>query len=94
MDRPITVLLVDDHEVVRRGLRASLEAHPDFDVVGEADSAGAAVARLTNNPARRRGLCRKPSTPRHRSGSSNTSSARSPGGITTSASLPKPVVTP
>lgn len=43
MDRRITVLLVDDHEVVRRGLRASLEAHPEFEVVGEAESAQAAV---------------------------------------------------
>lgn len=32
----ITVLLADDHPVVRRGLRALLEAEPDFQVVGEA----------------------------------------------------------
>lgn len=43
MDKPITVLLVDDHEVVRQGLRASLEARPDFTVVGEAESGEAAV---------------------------------------------------
>jgi two-component system nitrate/nitrite response regulator NarL len=30
------VLLVDDHAVVRDGIRARLEAHPDFEVVGEA----------------------------------------------------------
>ena len=31
-----TVLLVDDHAVVRDGIRARFEAHPDFEVVGEA----------------------------------------------------------
>ena len=31
----ISILLVDDHSVVRRGLRAVLEAVPDFRVVGE-----------------------------------------------------------
>ena len=43
MDKPISVLLVDDHEVVRRGLRACLEARPDFEIVGEADSGASAV---------------------------------------------------
>ena len=43
MDKTITVLLVDDHEVVRQGLRASLEARLDFTVVGEAESGAAAV---------------------------------------------------
>jgi NarL family two-component system response regulator LiaR len=43
MDKPITVLLVDDHEVVRRGLRAYLDAHPAFTVVGEAESGAAAI---------------------------------------------------
>jgi NarL family two-component system response regulator LiaR len=43
MNKPITVLLVDDHEVVRQGLRAFLEAHPDFAVVGEAESGAAAI---------------------------------------------------
>lgn len=36
--RKITILIVDDHEVVRQGLKAYLEAQPDFDVVGEASS--------------------------------------------------------
>jgi DNA-binding NarL/FixJ family response regulator len=31
------VLLVEDHQVVREGLRALLSAQPDFEVVGEAD---------------------------------------------------------
>jgi NarL family two-component system response regulator LiaR len=43
MNEPISVLLVDDHEVVRQGLRAFLEAHPEFVVVGEAESGTAAV---------------------------------------------------
>jgi DNA-binding NarL/FixJ family response regulator len=38
----IRVLVVDDHEVVRRGLLAFLESEPDIDVVGEA--AGGAQA--------------------------------------------------
>jgi DNA-binding NarL/FixJ family response regulator len=32
----ISVLLVDDHEVVRQGLRALLGAEEDMEVVGEA----------------------------------------------------------
>jgi DNA-binding NarL/FixJ family response regulator len=36
--KKITVLLTDDHAVVRQGLRALLEAEPDIDVVGEAES--------------------------------------------------------
>ena len=33
---PIAVFLLDDHEVVRRGVRDLLEAEPDIKVVGEA----------------------------------------------------------
>lgn len=43
MTEPITVLLVDDHAVVRQGVRAFLETQPDIAVVGEADSGDAAV---------------------------------------------------
>ena len=32
----ITIVLADDHSVVRQGLRALLEKEPDFDIVGEA----------------------------------------------------------
>ena len=39
------VMLVDDHEVVRVGLRALLERHPQFNVVGEAGSAREAVEK-------------------------------------------------
>ena len=46
MDKPITVLLVDDHKVVRQGVRAFLEAHTEFLVVGEAAS-GTEAVKLT-----------------------------------------------
>ncbi len=43
MSTPITVLLVDDHEVVRSGVSAFLASQPDFEVVGEAKSGTEAV---------------------------------------------------
>src|SRR5258708_39067699 len=43
-DRRIRVLLVDDHQVVRHGLRAFLQLQPDIEVVGEAAGGEAAVA--------------------------------------------------
>ena len=43
MAKTISVLLVDDHAVVRQGVRAFLSSQPDFVVVGEADSGAAAV---------------------------------------------------
>jgi NarL family two-component system response regulator LiaR len=43
MDDTIRVILVDDHEVVRNGMRAYLDSQPDFEVVGEASSGGEAV---------------------------------------------------
>ncbi len=39
----ISVLLVDDHPVVRQGLRAMLESEPDLSVIGEASSGEEAV---------------------------------------------------
>lgn len=48
MEESITVLLVDDHEVVRRGVRAFLEARPEFHVVGEAKN-GAEAVRLAGD---------------------------------------------
>ncbi len=43
MAEPITILLVDDHSIVRQGARAFLEAQPDLHVVGEAESGEEAV---------------------------------------------------
>jgi DNA-binding NarL/FixJ family response regulator len=40
------IFLVDDHEIVRRGLAELLLAQPDFEVVGEAATAAEAVARI------------------------------------------------
>jgi len=42
----IRVFLLDDHEIFRRGIRVLLDSEPDIDVVGEADTARAAMARL------------------------------------------------
>ena len=42
----IRVFLLDDHEIVRRGVRDLLEAEPDLVVVGEAGTAASALARI------------------------------------------------
>ncbi|WP_404382992.1 response regulator transcription factor [Knoellia locipacati] len=42
----IRVYLLDDHEVVRRGLRELLEVEDDLDVVGESASAAEATRRI------------------------------------------------
>ncbi len=43
---PIRVFLMDDHEIVRRGVRDLLETEPDIIVVGEAGTAASALARI------------------------------------------------
>jgi len=40
------ILIVDDHEVVRLGLKALLEHHPQFEVIGEAGDAKDAVEQV------------------------------------------------
>jgi DNA-binding NarL/FixJ family response regulator len=45
-DTPIRVFLLDDHEVVRRGIRDLLESEGDVTVVGEAATAAEALARV------------------------------------------------
>jgi DNA-binding NarL/FixJ family response regulator len=42
----IRVFLLDDHEVVRRGVRELLESEPDIEVVGEAGTAASALSRI------------------------------------------------
>ncbi|WP_434588331.1 response regulator [Streptomyces sp. A5-4] len=44
-EKTIRVLLVDDHQVVRRGLRTFLEVQDDIEVVGEAGDGAEGVAR-------------------------------------------------
>src|SRR5580693_3689056 len=46
----ISVFLLEDHEIFRRGIRDLLAAEPDIDLVGEAGTASSALARM---PARR-----------------------------------------
>jgi DNA-binding NarL/FixJ family response regulator len=41
--KPITVLLAEDHAIVRQGFRKLLEAEEDFEVVGEAENGRTAV---------------------------------------------------
>jgi DNA-binding NarL/FixJ family response regulator len=41
---PVRIVLVDDHAILRQGLRSLLEREPDLQVVGEASSAGEALA--------------------------------------------------
>lgn len=43
MATPISILIVDDHEVVRNGIRSYLETLPDFHVIGEAASGEEAI---------------------------------------------------
>jgi NarL family two-component system response regulator LiaR len=42
----IRLVLVDDHRVVRRGLRSYLEAYPDITIVGEASTGEEALAQI------------------------------------------------
>jgi two-component system response regulator DevR len=46
MPDPIRVFLVDDHEIVRRGIADLLNAEPDIEVVGEAATASQARSRI------------------------------------------------
>ena len=43
---PVRIFLLDDHEIVRRGLRELFEAQEDFEVVGEASNAEEAMTRV------------------------------------------------
>ena len=48
MANPVTILIVDDHEVVRNGIRAFLETLQEFQVVGEA-ACGEEAVRLVQD---------------------------------------------
>ena len=49
---PTDVLIVDDHEMFREGIRAAVEADPEFRVVGEAASADEAFETLESLEAK------------------------------------------
>ena len=44
--KPIGVFVLDDHEIVRRGICGLLDAEPDIEVIGEASTASSALARI------------------------------------------------
>jgi DNA-binding NarL/FixJ family response regulator len=46
VNAPIRILIADDHEVVRHGLRSLVEAQPDWQVVGEAGDGRDAVEKV------------------------------------------------
>jgi NarL family two-component system response regulator LiaR len=45
MNKPISVLIADDHAIVRKGIRALLATEPDIDVVDEAQDGRQAIAK-------------------------------------------------
>ncbi len=47
MSNLITIIIVDDHEVVRKGIRAYLESTSEFKVIGEASSGAEALQLVT-----------------------------------------------
>ena len=46
MDKPIKILIADDHPLIRQGLQVVIEAQPDLKLVGEADNGEQAVLRV------------------------------------------------
>ena len=46
--KKIQILLVDDHNMVRQGLRVLLEAEQDIEIVGEAETGRQAVQMVKN----------------------------------------------
>ncbi len=64
---PIRVFLLDDHEIVRRGLRTLLEAEDDIEVVGEAGRVADAIPRsLRSAPTSRSSTAACPTAPASR----------------------------
>ncbi|MFT3899816.1 MAG: response regulator transcription factor [Gordonia sp. (in: high G+C Gram-positive bacteria)] len=49
-EAPVRVFIVDDHELVRRGLRDLLATDGDLEVIGEAANVAEALVGITNNP--------------------------------------------
>ena len=57
MPADITCLIVDDHEVVREGLRLSLSRAPHIRVVGEAADGASAVALAPSDASPMTRMC-------------------------------------
>lgn len=49
--KPIDILIVDDHQMIREGIRASLAADSDIQVVGEAATGAEALQELAQHPS-------------------------------------------
>lgn len=47
--QPIRILIVDDHPVVRQGLRSLLAGHPDLEIVGDAEDGAEVLPFLSRN---------------------------------------------
>lgn len=50
MPTTYTVMLLDDHEMVRQGIELGLSAAPDLDVIGSFGTAGELLEALTRRP--------------------------------------------
>jgi len=46
-NRPLRIVMVDDHPILRTGLRALLAAEPDFEIVGEGEDSASAIELAT-----------------------------------------------
>lgn len=42
----VRLLLVDDQEIIRQGIKSLLESQPDFEVVGEAENGKRAISQV------------------------------------------------
>ncbi len=51
MTRSIHILIVDDHPVVRQGLRSLLVGHPDIEIIGEAENGSEVLPLLSKSLA-------------------------------------------
>ena len=66
-DKTVRVFILDDHELVRRGLAELLTTTDDLIIVGEAATAGDALRRIPAvAPRRRAPRCPTPGRQRHR----------------------------
>lgn len=80
-DNPIRVFLLDDHEVVRRGVRDLLNDESDIDVIGEAGTVpGCSPSRAWNAVSRPRSSPLRSRTGRGRTGADLPRPAPPPAG--------------